>query len=217
MTSSCPHDRETAPPTAAQVDRVLAAAAARVAASGERLTRPRRRVLELLLAAGAPAKAYDLVASFHAESRVAKPATVYRALQFLETRGLVRRLSTLKSWVACDPAQLGAPAAFLLCDCCGSCRQIPSPDVTLLNAAATGTGYVIERVTLEVQGLCAACRPPQPGPPTIGSVDTEAAQPRPGSGPLRIEVGLARPVRRDRDAGDRDRFRDGGRLCVRPS
>lgn len=83
MTSSCPHDRETAPPTAAQVDRALGAAAARVAAAGERLTRPRRRVLELLLTAGAPTKAYDLVAGFHPESRVAKPATVYRALHFL--------------------------------------------------------------------------------------------------------------------------------------
>ena len=83
MTSSCPHDRETAPPTAAQVDRALAAAAARVAAAGERLTQPRRRVLALLLAAGAPAKAYDLVANFHPDPRVAKPATVYRALQFL--------------------------------------------------------------------------------------------------------------------------------------
>ena len=59
--------------------------------------------------------------------------------------------------MACDPGQLRSPAAFLLCDCCGSCRQIPSPDVTLLNAAATGTGNVIELVTLEVQGLCADC------------------------------------------------------------
>ena len=53
MTSPCPHDRETAPPTAAQVERALDAAAASVAAAGDKLTRPRRRVLELLLVAGA--------------------------------------------------------------------------------------------------------------------------------------------------------------------
>lgn len=140
MTSPCPHDRETAPPTAAQVERALGAAAARVAAAGDRLTRPRRRVLELLLIAGSPAKAYDLVATYHREARVAKPATVYRALQFLETRGLVHRLSTLKSYVACDPERPGAPALYLLCDCCGSCREVPAPDLAALNAAATAAG-----------------------------------------------------------------------------
>ena len=76
MTSPCPHDRETAPPTAAQVERALDAAAASVAATGDKLTRPWRRVLELLLLAGAPAKAYDLVATYHQDARVAKPSTV---------------------------------------------------------------------------------------------------------------------------------------------
>src|SRR3990167_1189162 len=110
MTSPCPHDRETAPPTAAQVERALDATAASVAATGDKLTRPRRRVLELLLVAGAPAKAYDLVATYHQDARVAKPATVYRALQFLETHGLIHRLSSLKAYVACDPERPGAPA-----------------------------------------------------------------------------------------------------------
>ncbi len=163
MTSPCPHDRETAPPTAAQVERALDAAAASVAATGDKLTRPRRRVLELLLVAGAPAKAYDLVATYHREARVATPATVYRALQFLETRGLVHRLSSLKAYVACDPERLGSPAVFLLCDCCGFCRQIPSSGMASLGAAATAAGYEIERITLEGQGLCPACRPQRPG------------------------------------------------------
>jgi Fur family transcriptional regulator, zinc uptake regulator len=186
MTSPCPHDRETAPPTAAQVERALGAAAARVAAAGDRLTRPRRRVLELLLIAGSPAKAYDLVATYHQDARVAKPATVYRALQFLETRGLVHRLSTLKSYVACDPERPGAPALYLLCDCCGSCREVPAPDLAALNAAATATGYEIERITLEGQGLCSACRPPRPGAARDSAVQTEP-EAAAGSGPARTE------------------------------
>ena len=176
MTSPCPHDREAAPTTAAQVDHALAAAAARVTAAGERLTRPRRRVLELLLTAGAPAKAYDLVADFHPGSRVAKPATVYRALRFLETSGLIRRLSTLKSYVACDPEWPCSPAAFLLCDCCGAGRQIASPGMASLSAAAAAAGYQIERITLEAQGPCAACRPPR-----AGAADDPAVQAGPKS------------------------------------
>ena len=186
MTSPCPHDRETAPPTAAQVERALDAAAASVAAAGDKLTRPRRRVLELLLVAGAPAKAYDLVATYHREARVATPATVYRALQFLETRGLVHRLSTLKAYVACDPERLGSPAVFLLCDCCGSCRQIPSPGMASLGAAATAAGYEIERITLEGQGLCSACRPPRPGAARDPALQTEP-EAAAGSGLARTE------------------------------
>jgi len=32
-----------------------------------------------------------------------------------------------------------------------------------LGAAATAAGYEIERITLEGQGLCPACRPQRPG------------------------------------------------------
>lgn len=163
MTSPCPHDRNAEPWTAPQVERALEAVAVRLAAAGERLTEPRRRVLELLVSAAGPVKAYDLVARFHPDLRVAKPATVYRALQFLETKGLVHRLSTIKSYVACDPDGLAPPAAFLLCECCGACRQIALPPMASLNAAAAAAGYAVERVTLEAQGLCAACRPPEPG------------------------------------------------------
>ncbi|MEJ6788158.1 Fur family transcriptional regulator [Brevundimonas sp. BR2-1] len=162
MTSACPHHPETGRPTAAQIERMMDAAAARVTGGGGRLTRPRRRVLELLLAAGGPVGAYDLVASFHPDRRVAKPATVYRALHFLQTTGLVQRLATVKAYVACKPERLGSPAAFLLCDCCGACREISSPGTASLKAAATATGYAIERVTVEAQGLCAACRPERP-------------------------------------------------------
>jgi Fur family zinc uptake transcriptional regulator len=168
MRSACPHEQQSPPATAAQVERALEAAAARVTAGGGRLTRPRRRILELLLAAGAPVGAYDLMAHFHSGARVAKPATVYRALHFLETCGLVHRLSTLKAYVACDPDQPAAATTFLLCDCCGACRPIPSADAGPLEAAAAAAGYVIERITFEAQGRCAACRRPRAGPSQVG-------------------------------------------------
>jgi len=168
MRSACPHGHGIPPATPAQVEQALEAAAARLAAGGGRLTPPRRRILELLLAAGAPVGAYDLVARFHSSSRVAKPATVYRALHFLETCGLVHRLSTLKAYVACDPDQPAAATTFLLCDCCGACRPIPSADAGPLQAAAAAAGYVIERITFEAQGRCAACRRPRAGPSQVG-------------------------------------------------
>lgn len=158
MTSRCTHQPESRLPTTPEVAAGLEAASARLAALGGQLTRPRRRVLELLLRAGAPTKAYDLVNGFHPDHRLAKPATIYRALHFLEASGLVSRLASNKSYVASEVARPGSPAAFLLCDCCGACRQISLPAVSL-GTATTAAGYTIARVTIEAHGLCAACRP----------------------------------------------------------
>ncbi|MEI7932414.1 MAG: transcriptional repressor, partial [Alphaproteobacteria bacterium] len=62
------------------------------AARGERLTRPRERVLELLLQASGPLKAYDLLAGMSVADGRAAPPTVYRALDFLASQGLAHRI-----------------------------------------------------------------------------------------------------------------------------
>src|SRR5690606_41830313 len=54
------------------------------AARGLRLTRLRRRVLELIWASHTPVKAYDLLEQLRQEHANAAPPTVYRALDFLE-------------------------------------------------------------------------------------------------------------------------------------
>lgn len=158
MTAACPDERETGPPRAAAVSLALDAALNHVVAADQRLTAPRRRVLELLLTSGRPVKAYDLVAAFHADERVAKPATVYRALEFLERMGLVHRLSSSKCYVACTLGMAAHPAAFLICDCCGSCREISAPEAASLTGTAIALGYSVDRVTLEAEGRCPACR-----------------------------------------------------------
>ena len=135
----------------------LQAAERRCDGSHERLTAPRRRVLELLLAADAPQKAYDLIAAFGDHGEPAKPPTVYRALEFLERLGFAHRIESLNAYVPCriDGAHV---AAFLICDCCGEAAEF-QPDLTpQLAEMAAGTGYEVRTVTLEACGLCAGCR-----------------------------------------------------------
>ena len=158
MTAACPHSRVVEQLPTAAVSLAVDAALTHLVTIGERVTAPRRRVLELLLASGEPVKAYDLIAAFHANKRLAKPATVYRALAFLERVGLVHRLLSLKSYVACKLGTAAHTAAFVICDCCSSCREIISPDAALLTGTANALGYSIDRVTLEVVGKCPACR-----------------------------------------------------------
>lgn len=136
--------------------RALEAAEARCSANQERLTAPRRRVLELLLSADAPLKAYDLIATYGAQGEAAKPPTVYRALEFLERLGFAHRIESLNAYVPCR-IEGGHAAAFLICDCCGEAAEF-EPDFGPQLAAAEAAGYQVRQVTLEARGLCAGCR-----------------------------------------------------------
>lgn len=158
MSVTCLHDHPTRGLTALEIDRAIDAASSRAVAAGERMTEPRRRVLELLLIASEPVKAYDLISRFHTDGRVAKPATVYRALDFLEKRGLLHRISSISSYVACSGSETAHAAAFLICDCCGTTREMTPPDEGALARAAAAQGFSFDRVTLEVHGHCPACR-----------------------------------------------------------
>ena len=140
----------------ADLDVALQSAEARCASAQERLTAPRRRVLELLLRADAPLKAYDLIAAFGRDGAPAKPPTVYRALEFLERLGFAHRIESLNAYVPCR-LEGGHSAAFLICDCCGEAEEI-APDFAAQISLAQDAGYTVRVVTLEVRGLCAACR-----------------------------------------------------------
>ncbi|MCA3728231.1 MAG: transcriptional repressor [Phenylobacterium sp.] len=137
--------------------RALDEAEVRCTAARERLTAPRRRVLELLLSSDAPLKAYDMIAAFGGDGAPAKPPTVYRALDFLEKLGFAHRIESLNAYVPCRIEGGAHRAAFLICECCGAAREFePALDAGL--SAAAEAGYSVRSLTLEARGLCPACR-----------------------------------------------------------
>ena len=160
MGSACDHDHDLSGLHGGALARALQAAERRAAESGERMTAPRRRVLALLLEAGEPVKAYDLIARFGEDGQAAKPPTVYRALEFLERLGMAHRIASISAYVACAEHEGAAShaAAFLICDCCGSTREVAGPDQGAIDAAAAAAGYQIARTTIEAHGRCGACR-----------------------------------------------------------
>ncbi len=158
MSDSCGHHHAEGPPGTADVARVLQDADRRLTAAGERMTPSRLRVLELLLAAGEPVKAYDLIARFGEDGQPAKPPTVYRALDFLERKGLAHRIASISAYVACTSGAVDHAAAFLICDCCGATAEVSAPVANDLGRAAEAAGYVIARTTIEAHGRCPACR-----------------------------------------------------------
>jgi Fur family zinc uptake transcriptional regulator len=157
MSESCGHHHADGPPGSAEVARAMQDADLRLTAEGERMTPARLRVLELLLAAGEPVKAYDLIARFGEDGQPAKPPTVYRALEFLERKGLAHRIASISAYVACTSGAADHAAAFLICDCCGATREVSAPVTDDLGRAARAAGYVIARTTIEAHGRCPAC------------------------------------------------------------
>ena len=157
MSNACGHAHPDSALKPDAVARALSAAESRCADGGERMTPPRRRVLELLLTAGEPVKAYDLIARYGPDGAAAKPPTVYRALEFLERNGLAHRIASISAYVACSVGQRAHAAAFLICDCCGATAEVAPPEGEALRRAAEAAGYVLERTTIEGHGLCRAC------------------------------------------------------------
>ncbi|MEM7121578.1 MAG: transcriptional repressor [Pseudomonadota bacterium] len=125
---------------------------------GVRLTPLRCAVLDLVVAAGRPIGAYELLDLLREEQGKAAPPTVYRALDFLIEQGLVHRLESLNAYVGCaDPAHVHA-WQFLICGDCG--RAVEMDDRRIKNAIDKGAadhGFVIGRQTVEIIGTCADC------------------------------------------------------------
>jgi Fur family zinc uptake transcriptional regulator len=153
------------------VDIALDRAAAGCLGRGAQLTPLRRDVLALVLRAEQPIGAYALLDQLRATRSGAAPPTVYRALDFLLEQGLIHRLERLNAFVACDHRHHGHehahdhPHQFLICRRCGASAEICDPGVaTAVAAAAAASGFLVQRATVEVEGVCARCAPP-PGTP----------------------------------------------------
>ena len=151
------HDAAQSGLAGASLDQALGQATTWCQSAQERLTPPRRRVLELLLQSDAPQKAYDLIAAFGLQGESAKPPTVYRALEFLERMGFAHRIESLNAYVPCRRDARNHKAAFLICDCCGAAQEFEPDLLHRLSTEDTG-GYAVRTVTLEAHGLCPACQ-----------------------------------------------------------
>ncbi|MFC3070452.1 Fur family transcriptional regulator [Phenylobacterium soli] len=152
----CPHQTPDARPC--PLAERLDVARSRCERDGERWTEPRRRTYQLLVEAGRPVKAYDLIAAYKAPGQVAPPPTVYRALEFLLARGLVHRIESRNAFVACEHPETDHAPEFLICECCGRTEELRNDLNRVVREQARARGYVVRTATVELTGLCPACR-----------------------------------------------------------
>lgn len=139
--------------------RAVARAEAVCRARGARFTPQRQRIYELVVAAGAPVTAYELLSALAADGGKPAPPTVYRALEFLQAHGLVHRLASQNRFVACDHPETGHGGLFLVCSHCGQALEWDDAKVAESVArAAQRAGYRLDEDVLpEVEGVCPDC------------------------------------------------------------
>lgn len=128
-------------------------------ARGVRLTPQRERVLELVWSSHRPRGAYDILEDLSRDGKRAAPLTVYRALDFLLEQGLVHRIESLNAFVGCAAPGTSHTGQFLVCERCGEATELSDPAIAdAIAATAAAKGFTVSRQTVEVTGLCPACR-----------------------------------------------------------
>ena len=138
----------------------MAAAEAVCMSRSLRLTKIRKRVLELIWAGHEPATAYQLLKKLRTEKENAEPPTVYRALDFLLENNLVHRIESLNAFIGCDHPERDHASQFMICSNCNQVAELVDP-LTINNAVskeARKIGFKVLNQTIEIMGLCAACQ-----------------------------------------------------------
>jgi Fur family transcriptional regulator, zinc uptake regulator len=123
-----------------------------------KLSRNESEVLSCLRKAKEPVSAYAILDRVR-KAGISHPPTVYRALNELMEKGMVHRLRSRSAFIACGHGACDGKFAFAICRRCEKVVEIPltEADQAALLALAP-EAIMAEQVTLELAGLCEACR-----------------------------------------------------------
>jgi Fur family zinc uptake transcriptional regulator len=125
---------------------------------GVGLTDTRRKVFELVIKAGQPVGAYRLLEAMQDKGTRVMPPTVYRALNFLQGKGLVHRIESLNAFIACTQHEHEHEGQFLICSDCGKTEELADESVSeMLREKASAHGFTLTQQTIELKGLCKEC------------------------------------------------------------
>lgn len=144
-------------------ERVLKRAEKLCADHGSKLTTKRRQVLTGLLDSEKALSAYDL--ADYCRDRLGSnllPMSVYRILDFLQSKGLAHRLNTANKYVACAHIACDHEhevPQFLICKECDTVKEvgITKSVVRGISNAVESVGFNLMSNQIELECLCSDC------------------------------------------------------------
>jgi Fur family zinc uptake transcriptional regulator len=126
---------------------------------GARFTTIREKVFRLLAGTNSGVGAYELLEQLKLTESAAKPATIYRALEFLTEQGFIHKIESNNSFMLCHHFDHHHPAQLLICQRCGHVEELHSNTLFKeFSSLADAKGFKIERQTIEARGLCKNCQ-----------------------------------------------------------
>jgi len=127
---------------------------------GARFTAAREQVFTILAKHEGAIGAYDLLEQLKEIDSAAKPATIYRALDFLGKQGFVHKIESINAFVLCHHfSECSHPVQLLICDTCDHVEEIQSNDFDLsLKEMANSHGFSISHQIVEAHGQCETCQ-----------------------------------------------------------
>lgn len=119
-----------------------------------------REVYDLLVVSERALTAYELLWRLeNKRGQPVQPPTVYRALKHLLDRGVIHKVRSLGAYVACSTPEGAHEPVFFICGICGGVTELDAADVDrTLRAALVSRRFTASRISLDVHGVCAACR-----------------------------------------------------------
>ncbi|MBN3756828.1 transcriptional repressor [Paraburkholderia sp. Tr-20389] len=148
--------------TPASAEAALALAEEYCRERGEKLTPIRRKVLELLLTSGRATKAYSLLDDMRQIHPGSAPPTVYRALDFLLSAGLVHKIESINAFAVCHDLTQCQHGILVVCQQCGNVTELHQPALReALVAQIENAGYRLAGDGIELKGLCSTCQAAQ--------------------------------------------------------
>ena len=125
---------------------------------GTRLTKLRRRVLEIVLGSETPQGAYAILDILRNDGHLGAPPTVYRSLDFLLEQGLIHRLSSINVFFACKYPSERHSGQFLVCKDCGRVREMHSLALEMtVREKALDHNFQVDNQIIEILGHCEQC------------------------------------------------------------
>ena len=153
------HAASTHEPSAANVAERVRYAETLCVDRGLAFTPLRREVFELVCHHSNPVGAYELLEELKAIRGGAAPVTVYRALEFLLSAGLVHRLAALNAYTICHGHEPGHGGLLLVCGNCSNVIELEDEELERSIArSAADLRFETAPDPVEVRGICSECR-----------------------------------------------------------
>ena len=126
---------------------------------GSRFTAIREKVFRLLAKTESGVGAYELLEELKQTEPGAKPATIYRALDFLTEQGFIHKIESSNAFMLCQHFDHSHPAQLLICEQCGHVTELHSHSLDhAFTEQAAKEGFSISRQTIEAHGICHRCK-----------------------------------------------------------